>query len=220
MKNNTLSNNNMGFSLVELIVSVLITGILMMAVAMFMSTSRSAYMAVNKSAVLQEESMVVERVLSEYLMETTYYNLQEDKIIDIYNSSDVKTGSVSVDVLTIKARENEDDTSAYFLYCFVLDKSENILRYGKISASTGNYDSDGLTNDGLKALGEVCYGPDKSLEKYSLIAEYITGWTCSSLEADSGNTDFIALEISYQYLDNDYTDRITIATRNTMDTME
>ena len=68
-KKNVYKINNKGLSLIELIVSVLITGILMTAVAMFISTSRNVYMTVNKSATLQEESLTVERVVSEYLME-------------------------------------------------------------------------------------------------------------------------------------------------------
>ncbi len=116
MKVKNIMNDNKGFSLVELIVTVLITAILMIAVVAFISSSRTMYQTVNTSATLQEEAITAERVFTEAFMEAKTYKYQANVSL--------ATGSVT-DVLWIKAKENapisgdtNTDDSVYF---YVID---------------------------------------------------------------------------------------------------
>ena len=207
-KKNVYKINNKGLSLIELIVSVLITGILMTAVAMFISTSRNVYMTVNKSATLQEESLTVERVVSEYLMEAVECYCKEYEI-PIYDSSNNKIKEISEKVLFVNALENEADINTNNLYCFALDSTDNILRYCKIDAGTENLLSGDLTEGACSLIGKAIYGPSSKNAKYSVIAEHIQDMNCV-LDTD---TNLIILNLNYNYLDCDYTSHLTVTAR-------
>ena len=66
-----IKDNNKGFSLVEMIVSVLISAILTLALAAFMMTSRAAFMKVAAGSKLQEEALAAENFMNEIFMEAT-----------------------------------------------------------------------------------------------------------------------------------------------------
>ncbi len=202
MDNNTMLKNNKGFSLVELIVVVLITGILMMAVGVFMSTSRAAFITVHISATLQEEAMTVERVLSEYMMEAFDYGLEEDVSI---------TGtSYKADVLWILAKENDGVSGAKDpIYFFVRDREKNELRFCK--GEDGMAGDSGIASEGNTKIKDNCYG---TKEKFSLVAEHIKSIAINKSKHQADGTDLVVLEIEYNYLDTDYTNVITIVTRN------
>ena len=200
MRNNSIKQNNKGFSLVELIVVVLITGILMLAVGLFMTTSRTAYMTVNTSATLQEEAMTVERVLSEYCMEAYDFGLKKDADLDVAIG----------DVFWIQARENDGTPGAKDpIYFFVRDKNKNVLKFGK--GTEGMASAAGITPEGVAQIKSDCYGTN---DKYSLVAEHIKSISINKTKALSDGTHLIVLEVGYSYMEKEYIDTITIVTRN------
>ena len=199
--------DNKGFSLVELIVTVLITAILMLAVTMFISTSRSAYQTVNTSATLQEEAMTVERVFSESLMEAKAYGLETG----ISFSSGGET--ITADILWTKAKENdqvsvtEDDS----IYCFLLDKSAHQIRYYKdIGDATGMISGGHLTTAGKTKLESECFGANT---KYSLIADHVESMTMNIISRPDG-TDLVVMQVDYEYMGKTYISNLTTVTRN------
>ena len=196
--------NNKGFSLVELIVTVLVTAILMLGVIAFVGSSRTAYQVVNTSATLQEESMTVERVLSEMIMEAKSYGFDED----------VSVGSKTVDVFWVTAVNNEA-ASGDCVYFFVFDESDNKLRYCKGTNPTDcvmKADKDSVLTAGSTLINNQCYG---SKQKFSLVAEHVTSFSMvkPSVERADGK-DLVILNISFEYLGKTNTNTITAVTRN------
>ncbi len=205
---NKLINDNKGFSLVELIVVVLITGILMLAIMTFLSSSRSMYQTVSTSATLQEESLTAERVISEYLMEASDYS---------FANKNVSVGSAMTDIFWIKAKENEetsdDPDKQYSIYYFVLDKTSGKLKYYKDKYNENHLiDASGNVVNTTK-LNAECFG---TKEKYSVIANYIKSISVSTIErADRKN--LICMTITYNYAGKDFVSNITAVTRNEKD---
>ena len=196
--------NNKGFSLVELIVTVLVTAILMLGVIAFIGSSRTAYQIVNTSATLQEESMTVERVLSEMIMEAKSYGFDED----------VNLGTNTVDVFWVTAVNNEA-ASGDCVYFFVFDESDNKLRYCKGTNPTEcvmKADEDSVLTTGINLIKNQCYG---TKQKFSLVAEHVTAFSMvkPSVERADGK-DLVVLNISFEYMGKTNTNTITAVTRN------
>ncbi len=192
--------NNAGFSLVELIVSVLITGVLMLAVSMFLASSRNTFQTVNTSATLQEESMTTERILNEYILEAKKYGLDKN----------VSISGVSTDVFWVLAGENEGTSEDDVAYIFVLDKDKKVLRYCRGTEADVEPSSGKLTAGGIGTVKTRCFG---SNEKYSLIANYVESMKCTPVNRPDG-TDLVCLEIKYEFMGKTYTDNLTSVTRN------
>ena len=209
MKKHGIITDNRGFSLVELIVVVLITGILMLAVVMFISTSRSAYQTVNTSATMQEEAISVERVLSEYIMEASECGFEA--------GVDLDDGS-SVDVFWVRAKENDtsdsnyDPLKPYSVYCFVLDKAKERIMYTKdVSEHIGVIDGLGkISSVGEDQIEADCTG---DAAKYHLIGKHIIGLKPTRYSRGDGS-ELICLNITYSYMGKEYKSMVTAATRN------
>lgn len=204
MKNNRLINDNKGFSLVELIVTVLITAILMIAVVAFISSSRTMYQTVNTSATLQEEAMTAERVFTEAFMEAKAYKLE--------------TGfSSTADVIWIQATENEvvsgDLDTTDSAYCFVIDKAVGEIRYYK-----GRHKADvmivggSLSSDARTTINNECFGTNA---KYCVVSKNVKSVNLTTVPRTDG-TDLVCIEIVFEYMGKEYTENITVVTRNTI----
>lgn len=74
-KRKHLSDNNKGFSLVELIVTMLISTIITTAVAGFLSMGTQFYRRTNAETVLQTESQIAELFLTELIQEASEYTV-------------------------------------------------------------------------------------------------------------------------------------------------
>ena len=202
MKNKRLINDNKGFSLVELIVTVLITAILMIAVVAFISSSRTMYQNVNTSATLQEEAITAERVFTEAFMEAKAYKLE--------------TLSSAADVIWIQAEESEiisgDTDTADSVYCFVIDKTVGEIRYykgrHKVTQMIGGTGS--LTTEGKTTLNTECFGANA---KYSVVSKNVKSVSLSTVPRADG-TDLVCMEIVFEYVGKEYTENITVVTRN------
>ena len=198
MKNNRLLNDNKGFSLVELIVTVLITAILMIAVIAFISSSRTVYQSINTSATLQEEAITAERVFTEAFMEAKAYKLE--------------TLSTTADVIWIQAKENENVSGDKdSLYCFVIDKSVGEIRYYKGAHKAPDMISGGSLNSTARAtLNTECFGTNA---KYCVVSKYVKSVNLTTVPRADG-TDLVCIEIVFEYVGKEYTENITVVTRN------
>ncbi len=175
------SKNEQGFSLIELIVSILIMGVITLMVVLLMSSSRRTYRSVNADAVVQGESELVRKVIGELALEARSWG-QKTLVI----------GSNSYPVVWIKALDNDtegldrgsyeysyqklDDegnpvtdaeghpvmetgSRKYYYYVFLLRSSEGPLAYGKYKYNDlvkngtlfGDVNGDGVVD----GIGEV-----------------------------------------------------------------
>ena len=206
--NKELRLNNKGFSLVELIVTVLITSVLMIGVIAFMSTSRSAYQTVNVSATLQEESMTVKRVVSEFLMEAKAYGCEKETI----------NGTANCTVLWMLARETESSSSGEGdqVYFFVLDPVDHKLRYCKGSPTLVSPTAlDSVGGTAITYIKDHCYSDNG---KYTVIGEHLESITLNKVARPEG-TDLVCIKMKYRYPESggqEYVDEITVVTRNTV----
>ncbi len=208
MKRKSLIYNNEGFSLVELIVVVLITGVLMLAVVAFISTSRSAYQKVNTSATMQEEAISVERILSEYIMEA----------VDCGYEANLPLSDRNVDVFWVKTKESDTTATGYnslkpySIYCFVLDKTKERIMYTRdVSENKGVIDGIGkISPVGVSQIETDCTGENA---KYHLIGNHITNLKPTRYSRGDG-TELICLNLTYSYMGTEYTSTVTASTRN------
>ena len=196
-----------GFSLIELIVTVLITSVLMIGVIAFLSTSRSAYQNVAVSSTLQEETLTVKRILSEYMSEAKSYGFQKN--VDIDGSS----GNTSV--LWLVARDTESNTGdkSYF---FVLDIADKKLRYCTGASTLCPKDQIVLTDDAKTQIANECF-KDEAKMKYSVIGEHVESMDKGGVAERYDGTDLVAIKMVYRYPDETgpkYNDEITVVTRN------
>ena len=208
MKKIRIFDNN-GFSLIELIVTVLITSVLMIGVIAFLSTSRSAYQNVATSSTIQEETITVKRIINEYLSEAKVYGFQSG-LTDITGSS----GSVSV--LWVVARDTEANSNPDQSNFFVLDAGDNKLRYCKGDASLCPESQTVLTDDAKTLIATECFASDPK-KKYSIIGEHVESMTKAGVAQRYDGTDLVTIKLVYRYPEGSgmaYNDEITVVTRN------
>ena len=185
--NKIKENKNAGFSLVEMIVSILIVAIMMFGVTAFISTSRVAYMKVTTSSKLQEEADAAVKFVNELLMEAQDYAWNT-------GSRSESIYSIDYDVLCIKTLDNDPGASAtraqklvMYYYFILVDKADGTIRYCKKAASVIDSETDAskklqfkTTDDGTtrymvnldKNIDKIFAGVLDSAEnrKYSYIA--------------------------------------------------
>ncbi len=105
-----------GFSLVELIVSVLVSGIVMLAVMGFLTSGLRHYRNVNSETLLQMESQMTELFITELMQESSSF-----KMVD---GSDLPTGVTAA----LEVQRGTD--------YFVLAHIGNELRFGQTTAGS------------------------------------------------------------------------------------
>lgn len=222
------SNADAGFSLIEMVVTVLITSILMLAVGLFMSSSNSIYQTVGTSSKLQEESLSASNFLNEILLES----------VNIAYSPD----SSSTKYWVVKALDNDDSadkgekdsttglwsTIDYDYYIFLLTKAsgetEYSLRYVKVKEGSAG----GITGDEIQ-LVNICDGNNKiddaritdtiretyidgqKNSKYNVIAQKI-----SNMEIKRVNDRLFDVSIEYVFNGKKSYSNFSVHTRNTV----
>lgn len=124
-----LHRSNKGFTLMELIVTMLISSVVTAAVAGFFSMGLNYYRRTNAETALQTESQVAELFLTELFQESQYYQY--------YEGTACPTGVTS-------AVELERDGNLYI----VAQKGEYLL-YGKVTAPTAEARIQQITDESL-----------------------------------------------------------------------
>lgn len=116
-------NNNKGYTLVELIVTILITGIVATIITMFISASRTIYQEVKEEAVLQQEAQLAGSYIGDIAIEAFQCTTGAFSI-----------GSENYKVLTMKAPDPEYVSGTQFNYYFIIlwEESSQILRFCKV----------------------------------------------------------------------------------------
>lgn len=217
---NEIKKSNEGFSLIEMLVSVLITAIMMLAVGVFISTSNVTFQRVTISSKLQDESSAANNFLSEILLEA----------VDMCVSPDDSAFKYWI----VKSLDNEDGAGKtsgtdidYDFYIFMLTnpnaETTSTLRYAKVDeADEINFkksiaDNNNIVNE--TQLGETMYkkyikndtpGADnKYSSKYNVIAQCLT-----SLSITRANGRLFNINAKYNYLSTEYESNFSVNSRN------
>ena len=213
--------NNKGFSLVEMVVSVLITSILMLGVAVFMSTSRAAYQTVDTGARLQEEAVTANTFMTELFLEAQAYGTKPTETV----AKDGK--NYDIQLLWIYARDNAADgaVNEFATYFLVFEKEQGkdvgCIRYAKVPSSYLMAPGDPHAISGGYAwsvptmLTEV---RDKYYhgivgDPYSLIAQNVKAMKINDPQLQP-NGSLISGNLVFEYAGTEFTSNINVLSRN------
>ena len=192
MRNHTAPElNDKGYSLVELIVSMLIMSVITGMVVMLISTSRNTYSAVNSEAVVQEEVETVRTFINEIAVEA------EDCI-----SNDKLCGEDDKYIWFLSP-DNTGTSPEYYYYFILFESSTKKLRFGRYKSSEINLESEDAVINTLKTGSNKIKG-----EKYNLLAQYVNDITCTK----TGN--LITITLSMKYDDANVTKTLIFTGRN------
>ena len=221
-----------GFSLIELIVSILIMSVISAMVVMLISSSRATYSEVNTDAVLQGDAETVRKFIGELALEARSWG--EEK---------VNISGTPYKLIWIKALDNDTEglergsyeytyfedgnpktgTRLYYYYVFLLRSSGGPLAYGKYKYDTlvpadgvlfgKDNDGDGI-HDGFTFPAEGDYYKNNILtDKYSIIAEHVTDISCSTA-TDNNDRELISVGLELNYNGHEYKTSMNFAGRN------
>lgn len=186
--------NNAGFSLVELIVTVLLMSMIMGIVMVFISTSRTYYQVVDAEAVLQAEAQAASGYFYDLLLEST----------DVKTTGDLAATSAGGSVADGAIRVFSIKSSTGYSY-IVWEKDNNVLRYCTHDGFTGGSDVTTICEN-IADAGAIG-------NRYKLLAEHVTDIT---LTKELGKSLY-KLTLNLNYLGRDYTTTLAVAGRNTLE---
>lgn len=118
-----LQQNNEGFSLVELIVTILISSVVMLAVVGLLTTGLNLYKSVSAETLLQTEGQAATGRINELVQEAQYLQFYSN---DGANDSGCKMIPELVDNKVLLLMTNEDGGDGWWYY-IVWDEGEKLL---------------------------------------------------------------------------------------------
>lgn len=191
-----LQQNNKGFSLVELIVTVLISSVVMAAVVGLLMTGLSLYKNVNAETQLQMESQAACGRIDELVQEAQYLKFYSSAVADNTDSI-ASLGANKVLVLMTL----EDSGSGWWYY-IAWDAAGNQLLLSK----TGVTYTDGVLNvpDESAIAGQVNTMLTATNKKKYLLAQYIKTFNFTTIDTklyrinvvlETGNKQFLTSQI-------------------------
>lgn len=203
-----LKKSNEGLSLVELVVTSLIMGMVSLIIVLFVSASRNSYTIVNNEVTMQTEAD----------MAVTYISNYAEQAMDYRFVSDYKHGNEDCGALAIKSPEFDSASNTYVDYVNIIlfEKDTGILRFCKFrddSADLKWYESAAghvLTNlniDGTLSDSNI-YG-----NKRKLLAQYISGFNIIDND-DFRENELIRLCLDLKYGGSVYSTNKNIYSRN------
>lgn len=215
--------NDRGFSLVEMIVSILVTAIIMFGVGVFISTTRGTYQMVGTSAKLQEESLATQNFISELVMEADNYASFTETDVNCTNElGESFFGDIFVECIKAKNNDPEPGESDICYYFFIHAKKEGektgTLHYSKAADPSvfadskifisGTHELSFLDSDTKQ---EYIY--DSVVNRYTLIADCMEEmkFNCSSAK---NNGFLIHMECKLSFMDTEFVSDMNILTRN------
>ena len=187
-KRKKLHRSNEGFTLIELIVTMLISSIVTAAVAGFLSMGLNYYQRTNAETSLQTESQVAELFLTELLQEAADY-----KVLD---SGDYPAG---VDYAVEVKRADSGKVS-------IVVRKGTALLYGEVDVSGNPSVTELIQAVSSKGMEEV------------FLAQYISGFSVSPAiwaDAIDLNHGLVNLGLEFNINGKTYTGDETVLLRNT-----
>lgn len=189
-----LKRDHRGFSLVEVLVSMLVASVIVLAIGGIISIGTRVYRTTNEETELQKESQIAMNLIHDIMIKAIEY-----KYINV--SSDVE-------VLLITTGREEGDgvavTNNY--YAISLDKVNHRLLFSK------------TTNNMIAVLPEdwaIAAANDEVISlSPSLLAKYVETITVSPNEGRSSNKDTVQITLDLKISDKLFSTFTTIKLRN------
>ena len=214
-----------GFSLIELIVSILIMSVITAMVVILISTSRATYNEVNTESVVQRETEAVRTFVSELAVEAKDCGWK-----DFTYATTPAPGEAEVtknySCIWFMSPDNGDSAASteYYCYFLLLEKETEIVRYGRYICYVTEAGPSGTTRKLNPALkdGDVLLGPTFDYGKllvgdattklagdaYALLATHVT-----KLALNKSN-GLISVELDLNYNNAAYEKHLLFAGRN------
>ena len=203
--------DNKGFTLIEMLVSVLITGLMMLGVATFVSSSRMSFSKVNTSVSLQEEASTTVKFLNEIVIESKEWG----QITTTYSSG---SDSSEMYVLWLRALDNESSDASdreECMYFIIWEKANDCIRYKKVEIGTGTGQFDKATYLGKANDERVAYInnllADAYFDDYSLVSRYVDS---VSLTQDMNNPKKFSIKLLFMFNGETYSANVNSVARN------
>lgn len=190
-KKTMCKSSDAGYSLIELIVTVLISSVILMAVMGFLISGLNHFRTVNSEAVLQMESQVTEIFLTELFQESTGYEVISGSD---YPTHDNVGNAVDVKQAVRVARDGK-------VYMLVLVGDE--LRFGETSAAS-------------EAKDQIKTVVSKNRSE-TFLAQYVQGLTVfpgSFSDAETGTNGWLMVSTNFKVDKKDYLSNSSITLRN------
>jgi len=199
--------NDKGFTLIEMLISVLITGVMMLGVTAFINSSRVSYTKVTTSVSLQEEAGITTKFLNEIVVESSEWGQYSG--LSYTDSSD---SSKTSDMLVIwfkaldDSKEDVSDRSECY-YFIIWEKDMQCIRYAKFPVT--EIDKTSLLGDTNDYLTDLL--ADYFFDDYSLISRYAKSF---SITPDPDNMRRYSIDIVFTYNGENYEAHVNSVSRN------
>lgn len=212
MKDNNLKVNNKGFTLVELLVALAISGVVIIMISLLIVNSSSMFNNENKNIDLQNEFQVVDGFLSETLMEAKTLNITDSS--DGTQTLTLYTGEKSGNALQPVTTETIETTNSTEVSDVTTERIITFKPETKSLYITKSYIAD-LTN-GNRISGNVKKFKvtiDDSCKTYKEVKNSITGET--TLEHNGyANPIILNIQLNVSDGESDKTEVVKITVRN------
>ena len=190
--------DNRGLSLIELIVSLAIASIVVLAIGTLMSVGTRSYYSTSAETELQKESQIALNQINDLLIKAQEYQL--------INVNVVGKGSISTLVITGAEADDTGNAQVYH-YAIIFDKDRNQLLFQKILKSSL------LPDTLLSWLEEVVKKEVESITP-SLLAKYIQSLTITPDNIIDNDQGIAQVKLELSLGDKTYSTFSTISIRN------
>ncbi len=210
-KTDKLNKDNRGLSLVELIVTVLLMGVISGMIVMFISSSRANYELISTETTLQGEAQAATGFIYDILLES--------EKVEFYGADGLLQASevgTPADAGTIKVLSTKNGDTYYVV---LYEAANSKLRYTSIPASeVDNASSSAISALSLRANraeGDPLGAPVNLYgDKYALLAEHVTGFEYKDITASNAAISFSNVGLKFEYAGREYTTTIDVKGRN------
>ena len=193
-----IKKDHRGMSLVELVVSLLIASVVVIAIGGFLSVGTKSYLMTNTETQLQKESQIALNQIEDLMLVAQSYDYQSYFV-----------ASKEVPVLLITTLEKESGIPCEYYHAIVWNKETKILSYRKISMTllVSGYSSD------LNVWGQAMAEEETdAMRQPSLLANYVDSLRINPVKSDKEKAVTITLKLNLN--GKDYQRFTTVTMRN------
>lgn len=197
-----IKNDNQGLSLIELVVSILMLGMITAMICVFVSFGTRSYSKISAETVLQQEAQMATSYIADIAVEAKSV-LWESFVYD----------SKSYYVLTIQAPDTLPITEGGYYkdgdyYYFILyEVDSKILRFGRVKDTNLIYLSGTSDIDYIQTVGALINN------KYALLSRYVNKFIVD-FSGEANLNKLLQLQFEFSYMNKDYKATKNIICRN------
>lgn len=195
MFNRKLKNN--GFSLVEVIVSMLIASVIILGIVTFVSVGTNTYRLTNTETQLQKESQIATNLVDDVMIKAVSYEYYDTLTVD----------GATVPTLVVVGSELDEASTEQYYYAMILDTKQHKLYFTKEKVS------DAVETTVLQWAQEAANDQIHSLSP-SLLANYITNMIVTPGTSSSNTDGIVSVTLELELGGKTFSNFSTISLRN------